>query len=394
MLKRMMLILTILLCFSTAVYCDDPGNAGSAVTEDILETQLDTVDTIEIEQFIEAINKESGGYIPKLDLKSMVMGLFRNNPVNSVQDTIKGLFRFFLKEVVQNLNLMGKIILLAVFCAIMQNLHSAFQGEAVGKLAYNVCYILVIILAIQSFNTALALGNHAIQSMVGFMQALLPTLIALLASVGGIASSALFQPFIFTTIAAVATLVKTVIIPLVLFSAVLSIMNNLSDSIKVSKLASLLRQTAIGLLGVILTVFTGIISVQGIAASSLDGAAVKTAKFAVDNFVPIVGSFLSDAFDAVISCSLILKNGIGVAGLLILLLICSFPLLKMLSIIVIYKLSSALIEPILDNQIVQCLNDMSNAMLILMTCVIAVGVMFFMALTVIMGVGNMTVMLR
>lgn len=391
MYRRLILLFIFLIFLTTSVYCDDVNSDG---TEDLLKSQMDKVDTAEIERFVEAINNEAEGYIPQLDIKTLVLGLFKNNPVNGISEIVKGLSRFFLKEVVQNFSLMGKIIILAVFCAIMQNLHSAFEGEAVGKLAYNVCYILVVILAIQSFNTALTLGNEAIQSMVSFMQALLPTLIALLASVGGIASSALFQPFIFTTIAIVATLVKTVIIPLVLFSAVLSIMNNLSESIKVSKLAALLRQTAIGLLGVILTVFTGIISVQGIAASSLDGAAVKTAKFAVDNFVPIVGSFLSDAFDAVISCSLILKNGIGVAGLLILLLICSFPLLKMLSIIVIYKLSSALIEPILDNQIVQCLNDMSNAMLILMTCVIAVGVMFFMALTVIMGVGNMTVMLR
>jgi stage III sporulation protein AE len=91
---------------------------------------------------------------------------------------------------------------------------------------------------------------------------------------------------------------------------------------------------------------------------------------------------------------MILKNGIGIAGFLILLLICSFPLIKMFSIVLIYKVTSALIQPILDNQIVQCLNDMSNAMLILLTCVIAVAVMFFMALTVIMGVGNMAVMVR
>jgi stage III sporulation protein AE len=219
-------------------------------------------------------------------------------------------------------------------------------------------------------------------------------LLTLLAAVGGITSSAVFQPLLFSSIALITTIIKVFIMPLVLFSAVLSILNNLSESVNISRLASLLKQVAVGALGLFLTAFTGVIAVQGIASSSIDGATIRTAKFAVDNFVPIVGKFLSDAFDAVVSCSMILKNGIGIAGFIILLLICSFPLIKMFSIVLIYKVTSALIEPILDNQIVQCLNDMSNAMLILLTCVISVAVMFFMALTVIMGIGNMTVMVR
>jgi stage III sporulation protein AE len=289
---------------------------------------------------------------------------------------------------------LGKLLILSIFCAILQNLHNAFEEDTIGALAYSLCYILIIIMAVKSFNDAMTIGVHAIDTMVGFMQALLPTLLALLAAVGGITSSAVFQPLLFSSIVLITTLIKVFVMPLILFSAVLSILNNLSDSINISRLASLLKQVAVGALGLVLTAFTGVITVQGIASASVDGATIRTAKFAVDNFIPIVGGFLSDAFDAVVSCSMILKNGIGIAGFLILLLICSFPLIKMLSIVLIYKVTSALIQPILDNQIVQCLNDMSNAMLVLLTCVIAVAVMFFMALTVIMGVGNMAVMVR
>jgi stage III sporulation protein AE len=91
---------------------------------------------------------------------------------------------------------------------------------------------------------------------------------------------------------------------------------------------------------------------------------------------------------------MLIKNGIGVAGLIVLLMICLFPLIKIFSIFIIYKVTSALIEPILDNQIVNCLNDMSNSLLIIFSAVVSVGVLFFVFITVIMGVGNMTVMLR
>lgn len=369
-----------------AVYCDD--------TKDILQSQLDNLDIGEIEKFVDGINKDSDGLVPEVNIKELVLGLFKGNTIDKLKGIARGTINFFFKEIIGNFSIMGKLLILAIFCAILQNLHNAFEEDSIGRLAYGICYIMIIIMAVKSFNDAMSIGVDAIDKMAGFMQSLLPTLLALLAAVGGISSSAVFQPLLFTSITLITTFIKVFVMPLTLFSAVLSILNNLSDSINISKLASLLKQIGVGSLGLVLTAFTGVLAVQGIASVSIDGATIRGAKFAVDNFIPIVGNFLSDAFDAVVSCSMILKNGIGIAGFIILLLICSFPIIKMFSIVLIYKVTSALIQPILDNQIVQCLNDMSNAMLVLLTCVIAVAVMFFMALTVIMGVGNMTVMVR
>ncbi len=386
MRKSIVFFMIIVLLNLCAVYCDD--------TEDILKSQIDNLDISEIEKFVEDINRESDGLIPEVNVKELVLGLFKGNTFENFRELGSGIASYFFKEVISNFSILGKLLVLSIFCAILQNLHNAFEEDTIGRLAYGLCYILIIIMAVKSFNDAMKIGVQAIDTMVGFMQALLPTLLALLAAVGGITSSAVFQPLLFSSITLITTIIKIIVMPLILFSAVLSILNNLSDSINISRLASLLKQVAVGALGLVLTAFTGVITVQGIASASVDGATIRTAKFAVDNFVPIVGGFLSDAFDAVVSCSMILKNGIGIAGFLILLLICSFPLIKMFSIVLIYKVTSALIQPILDNQIVQCLNDMSNAMLILLTSVIAVAVMFFMALTVIMGVGNMAVMVR
>jgi stage III sporulation protein AE len=386
-MRKSIAFFAIVILFSIfIVHCDD--------TQDIFQSQLDNLDISEIESFIDDINKDSDGLMPEVNVKELVLGLFKGNTIESFKGIGRGIASFFFKEVINNFSIMGKLLILAIFCAILQNLHNAFEEDSIGRLAYGICYILIIIMAVKSFNDAMRIGIDAIDKMAGFMQALLPTLLALLAAVGGITSSAVFQPLLFTSITLLSSFIKIFVMPLILFSAVLSILNNLSDSINISRLASLLKQVGVGALGLVLTAFTGVLAVQGIASVSIDGATIRTAKFAVDNFIPIVGNFLSEAFDAVVSCSLILKNGIGIAGFIILLIICSYPLIKMFSIVLIYKITSALIQPILDNQIVQCLNDMSNAMLVLLTCVIAVAVMFFMSLTVIMGVGNMTVMVR
>ncbi|WP_372995649.1 stage III sporulation protein AE, partial [Lutispora sp.] len=360
----------------------------------LIDEQLNHLDLDELQKFADEIVMDAEGMISEINIKDFVKELYIGSEKLSLKGILNQLWMFVWKELMQNVDLLGKIIILSVFCALLQNLHKGFDNESIGKLAYSACYVIIIILAIGSFTLVSKLCIETIDKMVSFMQSLVPTLIALLLTVGGITSSSLFQPIVYTSLTFIATIIKITIIPMVMLSAVLSIVSNISDKVKISKLASLVRGVSVGLLGVMLTIFTGIISIQGLAASSLDGLAAKTAKFAVDSFVPIIGDFLSEAFDTVVSCSLIIKNGISIVGLIVLLLICLFPLVKIFSIFAIYKISSALIQPIVDNELVQCINDISTSIFIMFCCVVAVGILFFISITIIMGIGNMTVMMR
>ncbi|MCQ1529822.1 stage III sporulation protein AE [Lutispora saccharofermentans] len=385
---RRRLFLICLLIFLTL------GSVHADGMENLLDEQLNQLNLDEIQRFADDIVLNSEGMITEISIKEIIKSVYIDSGSLSLKAIFSKLWLFLWRELAQNLDLLGKIMILSVFCAILQNLHAGFDDESVGKIAYSVCYVLIIILAIGSFSIVSKLCINTIDKMVSFMQSLLPTLITLLLSVGGITSSSLFQPIVYTSLTLIATIIKITVIPMVMFSAVLSIVSNISEKIKISKLASLVRGVAVGMLGIMLTIFTGIISVQGLASSSLDGLAAKTAKFAVDSFVPIIGDFLSEAFDTVISCSLIIKNGISIAGLFIILMICLFPLIKIFSIFAIYKVSGALIQPIVDNELVQCINDISTSIFIMLCCVVSVGILFFISITVIMGIGNMTVMMR
>lgn len=362
--------------------------------ENLIEGQLDQLNLESLQEFANRINSEGGGLIPQLNIKDIIKMSFNKNHAFSIKELLNGIWRYIMIELLQNMQLLGKIIILSVFCAIFENLHSGFQNESIGRLAYSICYVMIIILAVQSFATVSKTCIDTIDLMVVFMQSLLPILITLLLSVGGITSSSLFQPIVYTSVTAISTFIKTIVIPLVIFSSILSIISNISEKIRITKLASLIRGIAIALLGIVLTAFTGVISVQGLAASSLDGVMAKSAKFAVDSFIPIIGDFLSEAFDTVISCSLLIKNGISIAGLFLLLLITLLPIIKVLAIFLSYKISAALIQPIIDNELVQSLNDISNSVLVLLCCMISVGILFFIAITIIMGIGNITVMMR
>ena len=240
----------------------------------------------------------------------------------------------------------------------------------------------------------MGIGREAIKQMVVFMQLLLPSLITLLAAMGGLTSSALFQPLILGALSAISSIIKDMILPLVFISAIIGIISKISPRVQISRLASLIRQAATAIIGISLTVFIGIMSIQGITAAKVDGVTLRTAKFAVDKFIPIVGGFLSDAVDTVIGCSMLLKNAIGVVGLIALFIICIIPIIKIIALIIVYKIASVLIEPIADSRIVECLDEISKSLTLIFASVASVAIMFFIAITIIISAGNMTVMLR
>jgi stage III sporulation protein AE len=370
------------------------GNEDITGSESFLVDQLDKLNIGDLQQIVDAINSDPEGYMPKIEIKTFVIKLFKGEGIISLQGIAKGTMKYFFKEVVANWKILGQIIILSSIYAILTNLQNAFENDAVGKMAYNVCYLVIISIAIKSFIIAISLGKSTIDTMITFMQALLPILLGILIAMGGITTSAFFHPILFGSIGFMGTIIKSVILPLIFFSAVLAVVNNLSSRVQITKLSGLLKQSAMVILGFVLTAFVGIISIQGIATSTVDGVTLRTAKFAVDKFVPIAGKFLSDAVDTVIGYSLLLKNSIGVIGMIAIFIICLIPAIKIVALMTIYKLCSAIIEPIAQSRLADCLNHMSGALVLIFATVSSVAMMFFITITIIVGAGNITMMMR
>lgn len=370
------------------------GNEDIVDSENFVVEQLDKLNIGDLQQIVDAINSDLEGYMPKIEIKTFIIKLLKGEGIVSLQDIVKGAMKYFFKEVVANWKILGQIIILSAIYAILTNLQSAFENDAVGKMAYNVCYLVIISIAIKSFIIAINLGKNTIDTMITFMQALLPILLGILIAMGGITTSAFFHPILLGSIGFIGTIIKSIILPLIFFSAVLAVVNNLSSRIQITKLSGLLKQSAMVILGFSLTAFVGIISIQGIATSTVDGVTIRTAKFAVDKFIPIAGKFLSDAVDTIIGYSLLLKNGIGVIGMIVIFIICLIPAIKIVALMTIYKLCSAIIEPIAQSRLADCLNHMSNSLVLIFATVSSVAIMFFITITIIVGAGNITMMMR
>lgn len=367
--------------------------AGEAYPIDASKQET-SLDLFSIQQYIDQLDKEVKGSIPELNFREMVTKLAKGEIQWKPAELFSNLFRQLFKEVVANLDLLGKLVMLAVICAVLQNLMSSFERSSAAQLANSVSYLVLITIAIGSFSLAVNAGRDVVNTMVVFMQALTPVLLTLLVAVGGITSAAIFSPVILATLDIFGTMIKNVILPLFFFVAVLGLAGNLSERLKVSSLADLLKNIAMGLTGIFSTIFLGVLAIQGVAGAVGDSVTFKTAKYTVDAFVPVVGGMLSDALEAVVSSSLLIKNAVGIAGVAVILTMLVVPLLKIITLAFIYKLAAALIQPINDGPMVDCLNGLGNNLILVFAAVATVGLLFFFTITIVVGVGNITVMLR
>ncbi|ANY76430.1 stage III sporulation protein AE [Paenibacillus ihbetae] len=372
---------------ATATAADNP--AGDLVTE-----QTEQLPTEQVEKYWEQLMKDYGGFFPEGRTPSLMDMLLPGGDGFSFKGMMSGLGKYLWHEVLYNGKLLVTIIMLSIMSLILENLQTAFEKGTVSRVAYTICYMVVLVIAVNSFSVAIGYAKDAITGMIDFMMAMLPLLFALMASMGNVVTVSVAHPLVIFMVHTVGTLIRTIVFPLLFFSALLHLVSSLSVKYKLTQLGNLLRGIAMGFLGVMLTVFLGVISVQGITSSVADGVTIRTAKYVTGNFVPVVGKMFADATDTVISASLLVKNSIGLAGVIIILFLCAFPAIKILTLALIYNLAAAVMQPLGDTPITTCLQAIGKTLLYVFAALAAVSMMFFLAITILLTAGNITVMMR
>ncbi|MFD2332290.1 stage III sporulation protein AE [Cohnella sp. GCM10020058] len=369
----------------------DPG----ALSDELAKSQTDDLSLGQIEQFWNKLKNDYGGYFPEGEAPTLRELMFPKDGEGwSVKDVLLALARFFLHEVLYSGKLIVTIVLLAIFTMLLETMQSAFERQAVSQVAYAIAYMVLLIIAVNSFRTGAGYAAAAIAGMVQFMLAMVPLLLTLLASTGGVTTVAVLHPVIVFMVHSIGTVIHLVVFPLLFFSAVLHLASTVSERFKVTQLANLLRTVAVGLLGAMLTLFLGVLSIQGATGAIADGVALRTAKFVTGNFVPVVGRMFSDAADTVLSASLLVKNAVGLAGVVILIFLCAFPAIKILTLALIYRLSAAVLQPLGDTPIVQCLQVIGKTLVYVFAALASVGLMFFLAVTIVLTAGNASILMR
>ncbi|MGD0152163.1 MAG: stage III sporulation protein AE [Thermacetogeniaceae bacterium] len=361
---------------------------------DLIATQFEQLNLKDLEGYIRQVDQDLQAQLSDFSLVKALESIRSGQLKLNIFSLLQVLGKVFFQDVLTHCALLGKLLVLGVLLALLEHLTSAFEENTVARLAHGVGILALLTVALSSFTLAVNTGRDAIGNMVGLMQSLLPVILTLMAAMGSLTTVSLMQPAIVMALEVLGTLTSNVVFPLIFCAAILGIVNQLSERLQVSRLAGLFRDGSIILLSLFITVFLGLLSVQGAAGAITDGVGIRTARFATAVFVPVIGKILTDAVDVVVGCSLFMKNAIGIIGAVTLVFLCALPVMKILSAVIVYRLAAALMQPLGAQGLGDALHLLGNYLFIVFAAVLAVGLMFFVTITIVVGLGNVTAMLR
>lgn len=377
-MKRI-LIITILLAMITVF-----GN-GSVLASPVLPPEVvDAVDLSALKEFIDTVDRDVQRYLPRLDLNSWGI----TGPKWDLPKIGKGILQFFLREILFNYKLLGQLIILAMALAVLENIKHAFEEDNISRLAFSLCFLVIMGIVANCFRVTFAIARGTITEMTNFMYAITPVLFSIVAAGGGVATAAIVHPLLISSVGLVGSSVSNLVFPLIMFTGVLGMVNHLVDSFQVNKLTRFFKLAANGLLGIMMAVFIGIITIRGFTTSVADSLSLRTAKYFTSTFLPVVGGAISDTMEMTAGCAAVLKNGLGVYGLGLITLITIFPLLKILAVAVIFQMTGAVTQPLGNNRLSDALQTIGDVFFHLFGAVTVVGLMFYIALAILVGAAN------
>jgi len=279
------------------------------------------------------------------------------------------------------------IVVHSILKAIIENL----GNNGTARIAYFIQYLIVVSLIVNNFVNILEILRNSIINVINFMHLLIPILITLMLTTGAIVSTSTLDATLLFLINILGGIINSLIIPIIMIGTTLSIVNSFSEKIQVSRLAKFLNSAVMWILGVILTIFVCTLSIEGTLASSVDGLTAKTAKAAISTFIPIVGKVMGDTVDTIIGCANLLKNAVGVIGVVIILGIVVVPIIKITVMWALMRFLAALCETIADEKIVKLIDSIADSYKLLFGILISVSVMFIVGTTIVLRLTNVIV---
>ena len=366
------------------------SNISYADTQDeLLKSQQDSLN---ISSFLKEVEKYTSSIYEDTNVKDM-FNLALTGKIDN-EKLFKSILNILGKEVIGSVKILGSIIVIIVIHSILKSISEGLENKSISQITYYVQYILIVTLIMTNFSRVITMIKESVQNLVGFIDMLIPILLTLIITTGNIVSAGMLQPILLFIITFIGNFINNIILPLVLVSTALGIVSKISDRIQIDKLSKFFKSSVVWILGVVLTLFVGVVSLEGNLSSSVDGVTAKTAKAAVSSFIPVVGKILGDAVDTVIGCSSILKNAIGIIGVVVVIGICIAPIIKVTILMAVYYLGAALCQPIADSKIISLLEQMGDTFKILLAILCSVSVMLIIGITLVINISNSGLMYR
>ena len=308
----------------------------------------------------------------KLHFQDLVESVIRqdeNLSAGQIRNFVTDQFFYVLKV---NKPVLASIIFLVLIAAVFSNFSEVFQNRQISQTAFFlVCLSVITVVEVQ----------HGLENLILFMRVLCPVYFVCMAvAVGSISAIAFYNLALFLIFLVELVILKW-IVPLIQIALLMEILNNLTEEEFLSKAAELLRLAIGWSLKSLLALVTGIGFIERIISPAADQVKRSVWTKGV-GMIPGIGDVVSGTSEVVLGSAVLLKNGVGIAGALLVTGVVMIPVINMGILTLLYKGTAALIQPVSDKRIVETISFTGEGYHMLLKTVLATTVLFLVTLAV------------
>lgn len=344
------------------------------------ELDISITESTEFDDVNKSLNELLDG--ESLDFKEMIVNIVKGKEPLDVDKLLQTLFNQAFSQINYVKRTVVHIMIITIAAAILSNFSSVFNNSQISDISFYVVYMLMLTVLMKSFVAVTSIAGEAVNALIEFMKSLIPAYYLALTFAGKTTTAMIFYQVILMIITGIHLIFSNLILPLINIYVVLMLVNNISKEDFLSRLAQLIKGVIEWLLKAMLTVVIGFNIIQSLVAPAIDAFRTTMLNKTV-SAIPGVGNAVNAVTDMVIGSAVIIKNGVGVATLVVLVVLSLTPLTQLWIFSVMYKLSAAVMQPVSDSRMISCIGSVGDGTKLLIKVVTTSLVLFMLTVAII-----------
>ena len=392
--KRRLLLLLVAAAFILIVTVILPAVASAAEQEDgreeLAQNIEDVLGGLDLSALQQYLDENSDSYLFNFgdNATEIIEYLIKGNVGTDYSGYISEIFSVIFSNVVSLLPAFAEVTAIALLCAVFTGAEGNVLGKSTSRVVRLACYSLIVVIIASALAAVVAECVSGIESLRKQMEIIAPILITLTVLTGGTGSAAIYQPSAVFLSGAAVEIISGFIFPAAIAAAVLNFMSKINPQITFTGMAKLIKSIMKWVMGITVTVFSVFLTLQSSASSLFDGVLFKATKYIIGNSVPIVGGFLSGGFDLLTAAGLLIKNSVGVCGIVMLVAQIAGPLVLLISFSLLLKLVGAIVQAAGEGDIFNLLSDLSSDVEYFIAGLLTVSFMYSLIIMLIINSAN------
>lgn len=366
---------------------DDLSEIEENISENITN-QLGSLDLANIEQLVDNLTNSQLDIFGDSSFISKVENVINGEFKIGQKSVFSSILNLIFDDILKFIPMLASIVVIAIVCGFVSNLRGENNAKSIGDIIHFLCYGVIIILIMGGVVNLINITTSTLNFLKGQMEVVFPILLTIMTAIGGTASVAVYQPAVALLSSFIMQIFTSVLMPIFIFILIFNIISNLTSTVKLDKFSKFLGSTFKWIIGGVFTIFMAFLAIQGITASTYDGVSIRTAKYAMRSYIPLLGGYLSEGFDVILASSILIKNAIGASGLLLMFAVILSPIIQIIVFSLILKLAAAILEPLTDSRISEFVYSIAKSLTLLVVMILGVAFMYLITVGLIMCTAN------